>query len=88
MVGVGLSAALEVRSQLVRRMARAVRIEVGEPGLLAVRARKPAEEVIEGPVLHHEHDDMTDVLGLRHPWRDARSPAFVDGRAAADEQCE
>ena len=49
----------------MRVVRRAGRVEVGEAGLPAVRVGKPAEEVIEAPVLHHDDDDVLDAGALR-----------------------
>ena len=53
-------AALEVGRQVVGvdRVAGAVR--VAEPGLAAVGPGHPAQEVVEGAVLHHHHDKRVD----------------------------
>ncbi len=54
-----MSAAL-IRAQVMGVVGLAVAVGVGETGLLAISARQPAEEVVEGPVFHHHQDDVID----------------------------
>jgi hypothetical protein len=42
-------------------MSFAVFIQIPQPCLSAVRARQPAEQVIEAAVLHHHDDDVFDL---------------------------
>jgi hypothetical protein len=59
------AATLEIRRQRVSRMCGSALVEVGQPGLPAVGARKPAEEVVEGAVLHHHDDDVIESRPAR-----------------------
>jgi hypothetical protein len=65
MVGVGMPAALEVRRQRIRRVCDSGGIGVRKPCLPSVRSRHPPEHVIEGPVFHHDHDDVVDTKVFR-----------------------
>ena len=60
-VGVAVAAALEVGRQRVVAVVVAVRRQVGQV-VPAVGAGQPAEEVVERPVLHHQHDDVLDAV--------------------------
>ena len=60
MVGIAERASLEIGCQRVRRVHAARRIGIAEAGLLAVGPWNPAEEMIEGAVLHREENDVTD----------------------------
>jgi hypothetical protein len=64
-VGVLVATSLEVRRERIRRLRDTVRIRVHEPGLRAVAARQPAEQVIEGAILHHQYDHVVDTGVLR-----------------------
>lgn len=60
MIGI-LVAAGGVRRQVIAGMARAVTIDVVQASLSAVDPGQPTQEVVEGPVLHHDHDDVVDA---------------------------
>src|SRR5207302_11405923 len=60
MVGVAVAATLKVRGQRERGMRDTGGIRVREPFLPAVRPGEPAEEMVEGAVLHHEYDHVID----------------------------
>src|SRR5256885_15539664 len=62
-VGIAVSAALEVGCERVRLVARPGGVEVGETRLPAVGVRQPTEEVIERPVLHHHEDHVLEAGG-------------------------
>ena len=62
-----------------RRRGRVVR----PPG--AVGARQPAEEVVEGAVLHHQHDDVLDPGLLR--CREGRDGRGGPGGRLGDRAC-
>ena len=59
-VGVGVAAALPVGRQAVGRVRVALEVGVGQARLAAVGVGHPAEVVVEGPVLHHQHDERVD----------------------------
>ncbi len=59
-VGVGMGAALEVGGEPVGRVRIAGGVAVDEPSLPAVGPRQPAEVMVEGAVLHHQHDDRVE----------------------------
>lgn len=71
MIGVGMAAPLEIRCEPVSPMGHAVGVEVAQPGLSAVGAVEPAEEVIEGAILHHHEHDVIDPRdrGIGQPTR-------------------
>jgi hypothetical protein len=60
-VGVAVPAALKVRGQWVVRIDVAVRRQVGHV-VAAVGSWQPAEEMVERPVLHHEHHHVLDTM--------------------------
>ena len=60
-VGVAVPAALEVGGQRIVGIEVAVRRQVDHV-VAAVGVRQPAEEVVERPVLHHEHDHVLDAV--------------------------
>jgi hypothetical protein len=82
MVGILISAALKIRSEWPGRVGRAVFIDIGEPILPAIRSGKPSEDMVEGPVLHHQHDDSVEgSIGWR--WKRVarlQSGSFVGWR--------
>jgi hypothetical protein len=84
MVGVGVAAA-RVRRQVVGAVRDAVPVDVGQTGLLAVAAGEPAEEVVEGAVLHHHHDDVVDAgrVGVGDRRRRCGGVQQSGGRGAA-----
>lgn len=67
-VRIRVVAALVV-AEVVGVVTHAGAVEVGEPGLLAVGTRQPAQVVVKGPVLHHHHHhhhhDVVDARGTR-----------------------
>src|SRR5437868_5281533 len=76
MIGTGMSATLKVGRPWDRRKSLALGIGIGQAGLLPVRSRKPAEEMIKGSIFHHHNDDVLNGsvggIGKRcrfHPWR-------------------
>jgi hypothetical protein len=64
-------------------MRRPERVDIPQARLSAVGTVEPAEEVIEGAVLHHDDDHVLDARGLR---RDQRRPRCrrKDASRAAD----
>ena len=60
-VGVAVPAALEVGGQAVVGVVVAVRRREGQV-VAAVSPGQPAEEVVERPVLHHQHDYVLDAV--------------------------
>jgi len=62
-VGIGVRAALEVGRERVGPVRHARRVEVRDPRLFPVGARKPAHDVVERAVLHHHDDDVVDARG-------------------------
>ena len=60
-----MAAPLKVGGQPVCGLHATRPIRIGPPGLLAVRARQPAEEVLERAILHHHPDN---VLDARSSW--------------------
>jgi hypothetical protein len=70
-VGIRVAAALEV-GQVVGGPRNAVPIRVLEPRLLTVGTRQPAEEMVEGAVLHHADDHVVDARLLRPRERTRR----------------
>ena len=60
-----MPATLVVRGEPMGRVGNARAVEVGQARLHAVRPRKPAEEVVEGAVLHHEEHDVLDARQSR-----------------------
>src|SRR5207249_8141092 len=60
MVRIGMRAALEVRRERKGLMRSARGVRERETRLLAVRVRQPAEQVVEGAVLHHHDDDVVE----------------------------
>jgi hypothetical protein len=61
MVGIGMAASLKVRGEPVGHLQGAGPIEIPEPLLPAIRLRKPAEEMVKGPILHHNKDDVVNA---------------------------
>ena len=87
-VGIAEVAALKVGGQAVGGDRVAVGVRVGEPRVLAVGVRMPAEVVVEGAVLHHQDDEGVDghVAGLgraRRPRRAASATRVSAGSTAA-----
>jgi hypothetical protein len=70
-IGILEGAALEIRSEVMRRVLVALVVRVGQAGVLPVGVRVPAEVVIEGAVLLHQHDEGVDghVRGARERGR-------------------
>ncbi len=60
-VGIVVTTARPIRSELVRRMADAARVHIGQAGLYTVGVRQPAQEMIEAAVLHHQDHDVFDL---------------------------
>ena len=88
-IGIAVTAALKVRGQRKSRMGNAGGVDVREPRLLAVGAREPAEEMVERPVLHHEHDDVLDAAGRgvrQHVAAELRARRRDDGSIAASQR--
>ena len=81
-VGVRVRAALEVAVEPVRGERPAGAVHVRQPGLHAVGARQPPEVVVEGAVLHHQHDERVDREVAR---RGQRGGAALGGGRLADE---
>src|SRR5581483_4948636 len=54
-------------------------VQKGQIGLFSIGAVHPAEEVVEGPVLHHHHDDVLDARGLRRGHAARRRPQQGNG---------
>src|SRR4029077_10367821 len=61
--------ALIIRRERVGLMRAAGAIFKCQPGLLSVRARQPAKEMVEGPVFHHHHDHMLEPGRVRRRQR-------------------
>ena len=76
-VGVGMPAALEVGRHALRLVPDPVLVGVLQARLTAVRVGHPAEVVVEGPVLHHQHDDRVDGEVARR--RQERAPLTAGG---------
>ena len=49
-------------------------VAVDQPGLAAVGPGQPAEEVVEGAVLHHDDDDVVDSRAPRSLRSPRQSP--------------
>ena len=78
-----MAAALEVGRQGVGWVRRARAVAVGQAGLAAVGSGQPAEEVVEGAVLHHDDDDVV-IAGRRAGGaRRGQPPSGQRGRAHA-----
>ena len=80
-VGVGVGAALEVGRQPVGFERLPGGVGVGEARLATVGPRQPAEVVVEGAVLHHQHDDRVERQVACASGTSTRSRA---GRLAED----
>ena len=67
MVGIRKAATLEIWRERMGRVLLAVLVGVMQPLVLAVGAREPPEVMVEGAVLHHQHDEGVDgdVAGAR-----------------------
>jgi hypothetical protein len=79
--------AANVGGELGGGMRLAGAVGIGEPGLLAVGSGKPAEEMVEAAVLHHDQDDVFDLRGFGSGQRLGAGDiglADVPVRAAAD----
>jgi hypothetical protein len=61
LVRVGMRTALVIGSQPVGAVRHSCLVQVGQPGLPAVGPRQPAQEMVEGPVLHHHDDNVVDA---------------------------
>ncbi len=66
-LGVHVRTALVVVVQVPGRVERPGEIGVAQAGLAPVGAREPAQEVVEGPVLHHQDDDVLERRVLPRP---------------------
>ena len=64
-VGIGMGAALPVGGEAVGFELLPGGVGVGEARLATVGPRQPAEVVVEGAVLHHQHDDRVERQVLR-----------------------
>ena len=64
-VGIGVRAALPVGGEPVRFEGLAGGVGVGEARLAAVGPGQPTEVMVEGAVLHHQHDDRVERHVLR-----------------------
>ena len=73
-----------VVGQVVRAPGDAVAVDVREAGLLAVGAREPAQVVVEGAVLHHQHHDVVDAGGSGVGHRGGRVGAGAERDGACD----
>ncbi|MEI9982593.1 MAG: hypothetical protein WDN69_04900 [Aliidongia sp.] len=60
MIRIGRGAVLE-QGQMGTVMALAIGVDEGPAGLDAIRAGQPAQHVVEGAILHHEHDHVVDA---------------------------
>jgi hypothetical protein len=56
-------------------------VGIGEPGLLAVGAGTPAEEMVEAAVLHHDQDDVFHLRGFGR-WQGLGTGGIGLGRDA------
>ena len=74
-VGVVEGAALEVGRQAVGGERLPIVRRVGEPVLAPVGPGQPAQVVVEGPVLHHQHHEGVDGEVARGGQRRAALPA-------------
>ena len=54
----GVDASLVVRGERIRGLHKPIAVDIREPRLLAIGSRKPAEEMIEGAIFHHHHDNV------------------------------
>ena len=87
-----MAAPLKVGGQPVCGLHATRPIRIGPPGLLAVRARQPAEEVLERAILHHHPDNVLDARSswLREAVRrggDGPYPATLAEREQPRRRC-
>ena len=88
-VGVGVGAALEIRREPVGVMHATLPVGVDEPVLATVGPGQPAEVVVEGAVLHHQHDEGVDRQVARCRHRLARPPGRLgEDRLGAERRDE
>src|SRR5690606_19768985 len=88
-VGIAVLAALPLGRERIGRVRHAAPVDVLEPGLEAVAAGEPAQEVVVRAVLHHHDDDVLDArrLGVgKRQMLDVGGVAVGAVAAAADHQ--
>ena len=61
MIGIRMAAPLKVGRERVSQVWDPSLVKIFQPRLPAIRVRQPAEEVIEGPILHHDPDNVLDA---------------------------
>jgi hypothetical protein len=50
-------------------MSDAICVGEEQPGLPPIRTWQPAQEMVEGTILHHDHDNVLDIGELRSGFR-------------------
>ena len=85
MPGIKEAAALVIGRQRMRRVRNSQAILVDEARLFAIRAREPAEEVIEGAVLHHHDHHMFKLRSAGRWERSSLCWCYRDARDCAGE---
>jgi hypothetical protein len=59
------AATLHVGAQVDGGHRGALQVRKGQTGLFAVRSGHPTEQMVERPVLHHQHDDRVERRASR-----------------------
>jgi hypothetical protein len=82
-IRIDMSAALEV-GEMIRGVRQSIfgHVEVRETGLASIGTRYPPEEMVEGPILHHQHDDVIDAGFGRRGKRAGRVLSGMPGCGA------
>jgi hypothetical protein len=77
-----ISAALKIGSKRPSHVGRAAFVDIRQAGLPTIRSGKPSEHMVEGSVLHHEHDNSVKG-GVGWRWKGAarlHSGSFIGRR--------